>query len=85
MHICCVLIIMISNTVNFISNAFVDAQSEHFVTYLTCDVIDDHRGRCPAVVHGRQAVIPLLARRVPDIKLNRGGIPYCDGFCQICS
>ena len=35
------------------------------------DIIDDDGGLGSSVVHGGQTVIPLLARSVPDLKLDR--------------
>ena len=34
------------------------------------DIIDDDGGLRSPVVHGGEAVVPLLARRVPDLKLG---------------
>lgn len=34
------------------------------------DVIDDDGGGGATVVHGRQRVVPLLTRSVPDLKLD---------------
>ena len=34
------------------------------------DIIDDDGGLCTPVVHRGEAVPPLLARRVPDLKLG---------------
>ena len=40
-------------------------------THFVGDVVDDDGGLCSAVVHGRQAVVALLACCVPDLKLDR--------------
>lgn len=55
------------------------------LSHLTGDVIDDHGGRGPPVIHRCQTVVPLLSRRVPDIKFNGGRVLYVYRFCQICS
>jgi len=41
------------------------------VTHCVGDVVDHDGGLRAAVVHGRQAVVALLTRRVPDLKLDR--------------
>lgn len=49
--------------------------------HLVGDVVD-HDGRLrPPVVHGGQAVVPLLAGRVPDLKLHRC-VVQADGLCE---
>lgn len=40
-------------------------------TRLVGDVVDHDGGLRSSVVHGRQAVVSLLTRRVPDLKLDR--------------
>eukprot|EP00322_Chrysochromulina_rotalis_P020736 CAMPEP_0115845666 /NCGR_PEP_ID=MMETSP0287-20121206/9472_1 /TAXON_ID=412157 /ORGANISM="Chrysochromulina rotalis, Strain UIO044" /LENGTH=180 /DNA_ID=CAMNT_0003299451 /DNA_START=552 /DNA_END=1094 /DNA_ORIENTATION=+ len=35
-----------------------------------CDIIDDNCSCSAAIVHGRKTVVPLLARSVPDLKLD---------------
>lgn len=41
-------------------------------TDLVGDVVDYDRRLRATVVHRRQAVVPLLAGSVPDLKLDRG-------------
>ena len=40
-------------------------------THLALNVVDDDGGLGSSVVHGRQAVVALLTRGVPDLKLHR--------------
>lgn len=40
-------------------------------TRLVGDVVDHDGGLRSSVVHGRQAVVALLTRSVPDLKLDR--------------
>jgi len=35
------------------------------------DVVDNYGSRSAAVIHGSQAVVPLLPRRVPYLELHR--------------
>ena len=48
---------------------------------LVGDVVDHDGGLRSTVIHGRQAVVTLLARRVPDLKLH-GGVIQTDGLGQ---
>ena len=48
------------------------------------DIVDHDGGLGPPVVHGRQGVISLLARRVPDLELDCR-VVQTDGLGQKCS
>lgn len=42
------------------------------VLYRLSDVKNNNGSLSTAVVHGSQAVVPLLSRSVPDLKFDRG-------------
>ena len=41
------------------------------ITHSVGDVVDHDGGLRSTVIHGRQAMVALLARSVPDLKLHR--------------
>ena len=49
-------------------------------TYSLCDVVHDDGAVGIAVVHGRKGFVALLAGRVPDLKLDCGGLVEGDGL-----
>ena len=52
--------------------------------YGLCDVVDDDGAVGVAVVHGREGLVALLASRVPDLKLDCGGLVEGDGLGEEC-
>jgi hypothetical protein len=45
-----------------------------------CDVVDHDGAVCVPVVHGREGLVPLLACRVPYLKLDGSGFVESDGL-----
>lgn len=41
-------------------------------SHLVRHVIDNDRGSCPSVVHGRQTPVPFLSSRIPDFEFYSG-------------
>lgn len=52
------------------------------MTYSLRDVVDHHRAVGIPVVHGRQGLVPLLARRIPNLKFDCGVLVEGDGLCE---
>jgi len=52
------------------------------MTYRLSDVVDHHRAVGIPVVHGRQGLVPLLARCIPNLKLDCGVLIERDGLCK---
>jgi hypothetical protein len=51
------------------------------VLYLFCDVIHNDSCLCTSVVHGCQAMVPLLTRRIPYLKFEFL-VVYAHGLCR---
>ena len=51
------------------------------ITYLVCDIINNDGGLGSSIIHGRQTVISLLSRRVPDFELHRR-VVQADSLCE---
>lgn len=47
------------------------------------DVVDDDGGVCAPVVHRREALVPFLARRVPDLRPLGRSLPARSGLGSI--
>ena len=52
------------------------------MTYSLRNVVDHYRAVGIPVVHGRQRLVSLLARRIPDLKLDCGVLIEGDGLCK---
>jgi hypothetical protein len=46
------------------------------------DIVDNNGAVCISVVHGRQGLVSLLTRRIPDLELHCGVLIERDGLCK---
>jgi hypothetical protein len=51
-------------------------------TYSLCNIIDNDGAVRIPVVHRSKGLVPLLARRVPDLKLDCRVLVQGDGLCE---